>query len=194
MPSSYKFRDVSFRIHDPQGKLKEHLQQVGFLWSYSHEYFLLGELSQQQVLVKSQIPTLNQMSKVDKEAETKKSIEEKNKVASEQKNLIRIEDVEESSSSSSMSMHSIDSYQEISEVTSHRSPTLIEVQIPEIHEEFHSSPTMEKNPSERHSIIQEEEDPSSYNIKEILKTLPSISLRRRSFRREFVMKNRMMEL
>ena len=48
------------------------------------------------------------MSKVDKEAETKKFIEEKNKVASEQKKLIRIEDEEESSSSSSMSMYSID--------------------------------------------------------------------------------------
>ena len=45
--SSYKFQEVSFRRHDPQGKLKEHLQQVGFHWSYSHEDLLLGELSQQ---------------------------------------------------------------------------------------------------------------------------------------------------
>ena len=44
--SSYKFQEVSFRRHDPQGKLKEHLQQVGFQWSYSHEDFLPGELSQ----------------------------------------------------------------------------------------------------------------------------------------------------
>jgi hypothetical protein len=36
------------------------------------------------------------MSKIYKEAEIKKSIEEKNRVASERKNLIRIEDVEES--------------------------------------------------------------------------------------------------
>ena len=50
--SSYKFQKVSFRRHDPQGKLKEHLQQVGFQWSYSHEDLLLGELSQQQILVK----------------------------------------------------------------------------------------------------------------------------------------------
>lgn len=50
----------------------------------------------------------------------------------------------------------------------HRSPTLIEVQIPEKHEEVHSSPTKDKNQSERHSKIQEEEeDPSSYNIEEI---------------------------
>ena len=66
------------------------------------------------------------MSKIDKEAETKKFIEENNRVASEWKNLIRIEDVEESSSSSSMSMCSINSNQEDLEVTSHRSPTLIE--------------------------------------------------------------------
>ena len=98
------------------------------------------------------------MSKVDKEVETKKSTEEKNNVASEWKNLIRIEDEEESSSSSSMSMYSIDFDWESSEVPSHQSPTLIEVQIPKIHEEVHSSPPTENNPSERHSIIQEEED------------------------------------
>ena len=81
---------VTFKRHDPQGKLKEHLQQVGFIWIYSHEVLLPGELSQQQVLVKSQIPTPAQMSKVDKQAETKKAIEEKNKVASQHNNLIRI--------------------------------------------------------------------------------------------------------
>ena len=70
------------------------------------------------------------MTKVDKEVETKKAIEEKYRIASGWKNLIRIEDVEESSSSSSMSMYSIDSNREISEVPSRRSPTLIEVQIP----------------------------------------------------------------
>ena len=43
--SSYKFQEVSFKRHDPQGKLKEHLQQVGFQCSYSHEDLLLGELS-----------------------------------------------------------------------------------------------------------------------------------------------------
>jgi hypothetical protein len=49
-------------------------------------------------MVKSQIPTLDQMSKIDKEVGIKKSIDEKNKVASERKNLMRIADVEESSS------------------------------------------------------------------------------------------------
>ena len=66
----------------------------------------------------SQIPTPDQMSKVDKEAETKKVIEEKNKVASEWKNLVRIEDVEKLASSSSMSMYSIHSDRESLEVPS----------------------------------------------------------------------------
>ena len=60
--SSYKFQEVSFIRHDPQEKLKKHLQQVGFQWSYSHENLFPGELSQQQVLFKSMIPTPNQMS------------------------------------------------------------------------------------------------------------------------------------
>ena len=72
-----------------------------------HEYLLLRDLSQQQVLVKSQIPTPNQMCKIDKEAEIKRDIEEKNSVASERKKIIKIEDAEESYSSSSMSMYSI---------------------------------------------------------------------------------------
>ena len=92
MLSSYKFKEVSFRRHDPQGKVKEHLQQMGFQWSYSHEDLLPRVLSQQLVLVMYQIPTLDQMSKVDKEAELKRSIEERNKVASERINIVRIED------------------------------------------------------------------------------------------------------
>ena len=49
------------------------------------------------------------MTKIEKEVEIKKSIAEKSKVAIEQKNIIRIEDVEESSSSYWMSMYNIDS-------------------------------------------------------------------------------------
>ena len=60
--SSYKFQEVSFRRNEPQEKLKEHLRQVGFQWSYSHEDLLPGELSQQQVLFKSMIPTPDQLS------------------------------------------------------------------------------------------------------------------------------------
>ena len=52
------------------------------------------------------------MPKIDKEAKIKRAIKGNNRDADEQKNLIRTEDVEESSSSSSMSMYSIDSDQE----------------------------------------------------------------------------------
>ena len=68
---------------------------MGFQWSYSHEDLLPGELSQQQVLVMSMIPTPDQMSKVDKEAELKRSIEERHKVSSERDNVVRIEVEEE---------------------------------------------------------------------------------------------------
>ena len=111
--------------------LKEYLKKVGFIWSYSHEDPFPRELGQQHVLVKSWIPTPNQMSKVDKEAKIKRDIVEKNRATSERKNLIRIEDVEESSSSSSMSIYSLDSDKEDSEVPSRRSPTLIEDPLPE---------------------------------------------------------------
>jgi hypothetical protein len=110
------------------------------------------------------------MSKIDKEEETNEYIEEKNKVARKWNNLIIIEDGEGSSSPSSMSMYSIDSDQEVSQVASYHSPTLIEVHIPKKQEEVHSSPTMEKNLSERNSVIQEEENPLSYNIKEIFES------------------------
>ena len=107
------------------------------------------------------------MLKIGREAKIKRPIEEKNRATSDWKNLVRIEDVEESSSSSSMSMYSIDFDREDSEVPSHRSPTLIEAQIPENQEEVYSSPTMEKIPSKRNLVIHEEENPLSYNIEEI---------------------------
>jgi hypothetical protein len=72
--SSYKFQEVSFRRHDPQGKLKERLQQVDFQWSYSHENLLPRELIEQQILIRSRIPTPDQMSKIDKEAEQERAI------------------------------------------------------------------------------------------------------------------------
>ena len=71
------------------------------------------------------------MLKIDKKAEIKKAIDEKNRVASEQNNIIRIKDVEESSSLSLMPMYSLDCNKKDSKVPSHRSPTLIEPQIPE---------------------------------------------------------------
>ena len=125
------------------------------------------ELSQQQILIKSKIPTLDQMSQIDKEAEHERANEVKSKVSSERLNIVRIDD-EESSSSSSMSLYNIESNGKDSEVSSWRTPTLVENQVPEQPEEVHSYPTMDKNQSERHSQVhQEEEDPSSYNIDEI---------------------------
>ena len=97
--SSYKFQEVSFRRHDPQEQLKEHLRQVGFQWSYSHENLFLGELSLQQVLFKSMTPTPDQMSQIDKEVEQKKAIEVKSKASGEKLNIVRIDDEESSSSS-----------------------------------------------------------------------------------------------
>lgn len=68
-----------------------------------------------------------------------------------------------------MSMYNLDSNKEDSEVPSHRSPTLIlqDVPLPRHLEEVHSSPVTKKISSKRHSMIQEEEHPSSYNIEEI---------------------------
>lgn len=72
-------------------------------------------------------------------------------------------------------MYSIDFDRESLEVPSRQSPTLIKDQIPDKHEEVHSSPTTDKIPSERHSKIQEEEeDPLSYNIKEIFEAFTFI--------------------
>ena len=104
---------------------------------------------------------------MDKELELKKAIEVKNKGSNERVNIVRIED-EESSSSSSMSLYSIESDKRDSKVSSLQTPTLIGTQVPEQPEEVHSSLTTDKNQSERHSQVQqEEEDPSSYNIDEI---------------------------
>ena len=54
------------------------------------------------------IPTLDQMSQIDKEAEQKKAIEVKIKASSGKLNIVRIDD-EESSSSSLMSLYNIES-------------------------------------------------------------------------------------
>ena len=91
----------------------------------------------------------------------------KSKTSSGKFNIVRIDD-EESSSSSSMSLYSIESNEKHSKVSSRRTPTMIENQVPEQLEEVHSSLTTDKNQSERHSQVQqEEEDPLNYNIDEI---------------------------
>ena len=106
------------------------------------------------------------MTQVDKEEEIQKDIAEKSRAAIEQKNPIKIEEGEESSSSSSMVVNILDSDQEDSYVPSHRSPTLIlqDTPLPMHLEEVHSSPGTKKIMSERHSMIHEEENTSSYNI------------------------------
>ena len=85
-------------------------------------------------------------------------------------NVVRIED-EESSSSSSMSLYGIESDRKDSQVSSRRSPTLLEAQVPDKPKKFQSSPTTDKNQSKRHSQVQQEEEyPSSYNIDEIFES------------------------
>ena len=102
--------------------------------------------------MKSKIPTLDQMSQIDKEADLKRALELKHKVSSERINIVRIQD-EGSSSSSSMSLYNIDSDGKDSEVSSRRSPTLVEDQIPHKPKEVHSSLTTDNNQSERHSQV-----------------------------------------
>ena len=119
--------------------------------------------------MKSKIPTPDQMTQIDKEVEIHKVKAEKSKVVIERRNIIWVEDEEEESSSSSMSMYGLDSDKEDSDVPSHRSPTVIvhDAPLPMHLEELHSSPITEKVPSKRHSSVQEEYHPSSYNIEEI---------------------------
>ena len=84
------------------------------------------------------------MSQIDKEAEVKRAIEVKHKVSTERVNIVRIEG-EESSSSYSMSLYNIESDRKDSEVSFHRSPTLVEAQVPDKPKEVHNSPTTDKN-------------------------------------------------
>ena len=94
----------------------------------------------------------------------------KRKTSSGKLNIVRIDD-EELSSSSSMSLYNIESNEKHSEVSSQRTPTMIENQVPEQLEKVHSSLTTDKNQFERHSQVQqEEEDLLSYNIDEIFET------------------------
>jgi hypothetical protein len=137
------------------------------------------------------IPTPEQMSQMDKEAKLKKVIEVNNKGSSKRVNIVRIED-EESSSSSSMFLYSIESNKRDSEVSSRQTPTIVGTQVPEQPEEVHSSPTMDKNQSKRRSQVQqEEEDPSSYNIDEIFEAF-TFKLCKKEVRRGLEVRNKMM--
>jgi hypothetical protein len=72
--------------------------------------------------------------------------------------------------------------------------SLIEALLPEHLKEVHSSLVMEKIPSERNSVINEEENTSSYNIEKIFEAFTFISKRRKSVGKESEMRNKMMEL
>ena len=98
--SSFKFREASFRRHDPEGLLKRHLKQINFIWPYAQDFFLSGELSQQGILVKSKIPTPEEMIQIYKR-------DEKKKVAIE--NKIAITEQDSSPSTSLVSLYNIDS-------------------------------------------------------------------------------------
>jgi hypothetical protein len=65
-----------------------------------------------------------------------------------------------------MSMYSLNSNKEESNVPSHGSHIVIlhNTPLPMHLEEVHSSPVMKKILFERHSVIQEEDHPFSYNI------------------------------
>lgn len=109
------------------------------------------------MLLKSKIPTLDQMVQIDKEAERQKSKLEKKKVTMKQRNPIRIKDCEEGPSSSSMSMYNLDSNGEASNGPSNQSPTIVihDASLPLHMEEVHSSPITKNVLSERHYVIQE---------------------------------------
>ena len=94
---------------------------------------------------------------------------EKKKVSIERRNIIKIADEEEESSSSLTSMYSLDLDKEDSHVPSHRSPTVVlhDASLPMHLEEFHSSSVTEKISFERHLVINEEDHPPIYSIEEI---------------------------
>ena len=95
-------------------------------------------------IVQIKDPSPDRMSQIDREAEQKKAIEVKCKTLGGKLNIVRIDD-EESSSSSSMYLYNIESNEKHSEVSSQRTPTIIENQGPEQLDEVHNSPTADKN-------------------------------------------------
>ena len=112
------------------------------------------------------------MVQINKEAKRHKSKLGKSRATTKRRNLTRIKDEEEESSSSSMSMYNLDSDREYLDVPSHQYPTIVihDSPLPMHMEEVHSSPIMEKFMSKRHSVIQEEDYPFSYNIEEMFGT------------------------
>ena len=161
MLSSFKFREVNFQKHDPNVYLKEYLKQLNVWWPYSHEYFLLGDLIQQRVLVKSRIPTPEKMVQTNREAKRKRAEIEKNKAITE---------CNTDASSSSLSLYNIDSNNEDTTCASNRTPSLIrEISLPPNYsEEMDISHATIKSSSKKHclnnSVVLEQEGPLSYTI------------------------------
>ena len=94
-----------------------------------------------------------------------------------------------------MSLYNIESNEKHSEVSSWRTPTMIENQIPKQLDEVNSSPTADKNQSERHSQIQQtEEDQLNYNIDEVFEAFTFNLSKKEVSQKRIRMRDRMMKL
>jgi hypothetical protein len=71
---------------------------------------------------------------------------------------------------------------------------LIEAPLPENQEEVYSSPTTEKFPFERNSVIHEKKILQVTTLKKSLKPSPSISTKRKSVGKESEMRNKITKL
>lgn len=177
---SFKFVETSFRRHDHKGLLRRHLKKINFIWPYAHEDFFPKDLSQQGILVKSQIPTLEEMMQIEERDENKK-------VASKKKIAITKQD--SSPSTSWVSLYDIDSENEKLDDTSSQTPSLIKEACwaHEPGEEINSKQAIVTNPSEIHCSSNVEipvaEGPSSYNIEELFGSF-TFNLHRKKVRRK----------
>jgi hypothetical protein len=114
--SSFKFREASFRRHDTEGLLNRNLKKINFIWPYAHEKLLPGKIIQQGILVRSKIPTLEEIMQINKRDEKKKvSIEKK----------IAITEQDSSPSISYVSLYNIDSSNDDSDDASSWTPSLM---------------------------------------------------------------------
>jgi hypothetical protein len=111
---------------------------------------------------------------------------ERNKATMERNILPRVKDYEEDSSSSSMSLYSLDLNGEDLEFLSNWTPIVVlyNAPLPMHVEEVHSSPITEKVSSQRHYVVQEEDHPSSYILKKYLVLSISTFVERKSVKIE----------
>ena len=143
--------------------MKKYLKQLKVIWTYSHEYLLLGELSQ-GVLVKYKIPTPNKM------VQTNRDIERKRDGIKKIKSIIVWNTC---ASSSSISLYNIEAENEDIACASSENPSFIREITPPLDqgEEMDSSHATVKIPLEKHfsnnSVVPKQEGPSRYNIEEV---------------------------